>query len=353
MTDTLINHTDNHSFDFMAYARAHGFGEVHVKIDNKTGMIAIIALHSTKYGPALGGCRFIEYANTNAAIQDAMRLAVGMSSKTALANLPLGGGKAVIMRPKEAYDRDAYLKAFGEFVNNLGGRYITAVDSGSQLSDMDIIAKFTPFVASRTNHGDPSPYTAEGVLRGIEAAVLFKHKMSSLRGLHVAVQGLGHVGYRLAELLHIAGVKLTVADVNPTLVEQAFKAFGAKVVSASEIFAIPCDVFAPCALGGILNDITISKLQTTIVAGAANNQLEHNVHGQHLHERGILYAPDYVINAGGVIFAACQYLKSSQEQMLLQINGIGNRLLEIFERSVAENKPTSAISDEIAGALLS
>jgi leucine dehydrogenase len=353
MTNTHTNQADNLAFDFMAYARTHGFGEVHIKIDHQSGMIAIIALHSTKYGPALGGCRFIEYANTDAAIQDAMRLAIGMSSKTALANLPLGGGKAVIMKPKETYDRDAYLKAFGEFVDSLGGRYITALDSGTQLSDMDIIAKYTPFVASRSSHGDPSPSTAEGVLRGIEAAVLFKHKIPSLRGLHVAVQGLGHVGYRLAELLHIAGAKLTVADVNTAIVEHAINAFDAQAVSADDIHAISCDVFAPCALGGILNDMTIPKIQANIVAGAANNQLEHTYHGQQLHERSILYAPDYVINSGGVIFAASQYLASSKEQMHLQINGIGNRLLEIFERSVAENQPTNAISDTIARTLLS
>lgn len=338
--------------DFMDYALTHGFGEIHFKVDPKTGMKAIIAIHSTKFGPALGGCRFIEYPDTEAAIQDAMRLAVGMSSKAVLANLPLGGGKAVIIKPSTPYDREAYLKSFGDFVQSLGGQYITAMDSGSQLEDMDIIAERTSYVASRTVHGDPSPATALGVLRGIEAAVNFKLNVPSLRGLHVAIQGLGHVGYRLAEHLHLAGATLTVADVNPVLVDHAVKAFNAKQVSTSTIHTVPCDVFSPCALGGILNDQTINELQTTIVAGAANNQLAHSFHGQQLHDKGILYAPDYVINSGGLIFAAARYASTPDTQMQQQLNGIGNRLLEIFVRSSSENRPTNAISDAIAKELL-
>lgn len=338
--------------DFMAYALAHGFGEIHFKVDPKTGMKAIIAIHSTKFGPALGGCRFIEYADTESAIQDAMRLAIGMSSKAALANLPLGGGKAVIIKPSTPYDREAYLKQFGTFVNSLGGQYITAMDSGTQLEDMDIIAQNTTYVASRSSHGDPSPSTALGVFRGIEAAVKFKLNIPSVRGLHIAIQGLGHVGYRLAEHLHLAGAKLTVADINPALVERAVQAFHADHTSISAIHSVACDVFAPCALGGILNDKSITELQTTIVAGAANNQLEHSFHGQQLHDKGILYAPDYVINAGGLIFAAGRYASTPETQMEQQINGIGNRLLEIFVRSSAEDRPTSAISDAIAKELL-
>lgn len=339
--------------DFMDYALAHGFGEIHFKVDPKTGMKAIIAIHSTKFGPALGGCRFIEYPNTDAAIQDAMRLAIGMSSKAALANLPLGGGKAVIIKPSTPYDREGYLKQFGAFINSLGGQYITAMDSGTQLEDMDIIAQNTPYVASRSSHGDPSPATALGVFRGIEAAVTFKLNIPSVRGLHVAIQGLGHVGYRLAEHLHLAGAKLTVADMNPALVERAVQAFNAEPVNTSTIHTIPCDVFAPCALGGILNDSTIAQLQTPIVAGAANNQLAHSFHGQQLHDKGILYAPDYVINAGGIIFAAAKYASTPETQLQQQINGIGGRLLEIFVRSSAENRSTSAISDAIAKELLS
>ncbi len=344
-TNTNLNH-------FTDYAITHGFGDLHFKVDNKTGMKAIVAIHNTKLGPALGGCRFIEYPDTESAIQDAMRLAIGMSAKAALANLPLGGGKAVIIKPSTPYDREAYLRSFGQFVDSLGGRYITALDSGTQLEDMDIIAQHTPYVASRSNHGDPSPSTALGVFRGIEAAVKFKFNKPSVNGLHIAIQGLGHVGYRLAEHLHKAGAKLTVADINPALVEHATQAFNAQSANIADIHTISCDVFAPCALGGIINDVSISQLQTLIIAGAANNQLAHTYHGQLLHDKGILYATDYVINAGGLIFANAQYSQASDDQMKQQIAGIGHRLTEIFERSAKENQPTSAISDAIARELL-
>ncbi|KTC81491.1 Leu/Phe/Val dehydrogenase [Legionella brunensis] len=335
--------------DFLDYALSHGFGDLHFKVDNETGMKAIVAIHSTKLGPALGGCRFIEYPNTVSAINDAMRLARGMSYKAASVNLPLGGGKAVIIKPTKPYDREAYLHAFGRFVNDLGGRYITALDSGTQLSDMDIIAQHTPYVASLSSHnGDPSPYTAKGVLRGIQAAVEFKLGKDKLAGLHVAIQGLGHVGYLLAEHLHALGARLTVADVNPMAVERAVEKFGATSVSTDIIHKIPCDVFAPCALGAVINDISINQLQTPIVAGAANNQLAHTYHGTMLHEKGILYAADYVINAGGLIFAASKYFNTPEAQVNQQIDGIGTSMLEIFTRSQKENRPASEIADTLA-----
>ncbi|WED42001.1 Leu/Phe/Val dehydrogenase [Legionella cardiaca] len=335
--------------DFLDYALSHGFGDLHFKVDSATGMKAIVAIHSTKLGPALGGCRFIEYPNTASAINDAMRLARGMSYKAASVNLPLGGGKAVIIKPNKPYDREAYLHAFGRFVNDLGGRYITALDSGTQLSDMDIIAQHTPYVASLSKHnGDPSPYTAKGVLRGIQAAIEFKLGKTKLDGLHVAIQGLGHVGYLLAMHLHALGAKLTVADINPKAVERAVKEFDATAVSTDLIHKIPCDVFAPCALGAVINDITISQLQTTIVAGAANNQLAHTYHGELLHEKGILYAADYVINAGGLIFAASKYFDTPEELVNKQIDGIGTSMFEIFTRSQKENRPASEIADTLA-----
>ncbi len=341
------------SDDFLDYALKHGFGDLHFKVDEITGMKAIIAIHSTKLGPALGGCRFIEYPNTTTAIHDAMRLARGMSYKSALANLPLGGGKAVIIKPAHPFDRTAYMHRFGEFINELNGRYITAVDSGSHLSDMDIIATHTPYVASLSRYnGDPSPATAKGVFRGIQAAVLFKTGSENLDGLHVAIQGLGHVGYLLASHLHESGARLTVADINPTLVERVVKEFGAEAVSADIIHTIPCDVFAPCALGAIINDKTIHQLQTTIIAGAANNQLARTFHGQKLHDKGILYAPDYLINAGGVIFAASKYLNTPDETMHAKIDNIGTTLLAIFADSIRENRPTSAIADAMAEAKL-
>ncbi|MDX1838048.1 amino acid dehydrogenase [Legionella taurinensis] len=335
--------------DFLDYALSHGFGDIHFKVDSKTGMKAIIAIHSTKLGPALGGCRFIEYPSTENAINDAMRLARGMSYKAASINLPLGGGKAVVIKPHGPYDHEAYFHAFGEFVNELGGRYITALDSGTQLSDMDIIAEHTPYVASLTSHnGDPSPSTAKGVFKGIEAAVQFKLGKENLTGLHVAIQGLGHVGYLLARHLHEAGARLTVADVNRDAVERAVKEFGATAIGTDTIHKVPCDVFSPCALGAIINDMTINQLQTTIVAGAANNQLAHTYHGKLLHDKGIVYAADYVINAGGLVFAASKYLNTPDEQVVRQINSIGTSLMEIFVRSQKENRPASEIADTLA-----
>jgi leucine dehydrogenase len=348
----MVNDAPTH--DFLDYALSHQFGDLHFKVDPKTGMKAIIAIHSTKLGPALGGCRFIEYPDTNTAINDAMRLARGMSYKAASVNLPLGGGKSVIIKPSHAYDRDAYLHAFGEFIEELGGRYITALDSGTELRDMDIIAQHTPHVASLSIHnGDPSPYTAKGIVRGIQAAVEFKLGKQSFAGLHIALQGVGHVGYLIAEQLHQMGAQLTVADIDSAHLERAVKNFGANVVNTADIHKIPCDVFSPCALGAVLNSQSIPELQTTIVAGAANNQLEHRHHGQSLHEKGILYATDYVINAGGLIFAASKYLHTPQEQVDQQIEHIYQSLTEIFTLAERENRPTSDVADSLAQEKLS
>lgn len=335
--------------NFLDYALTHGFGDIHCKVDEKTGMKAIIAIHNTKLGPALGGCRFIEYPNTANALYDAMRLARGMSYKAALANLPLGGGKSVIIKPTALYDRTAYLHCFGEFVNELSGRYITALDSGTELWDMDIIAQHTPYVATLSSHdGDPAPFTAKGVLRGIQAAVLFKLNKEKLDGLHIAIQGLGHVGYLLAQHLHELGAELTVTDINPTRVAKAVHAFGATAVAPDVIHKVPCDVFSPCALGGVINDTSVHELQTTIIAGAANNQLAHTYHGQLLHKKNILYAVDYLINAGGLISAASKYLHTPDELVDEQINNIHTASLQVFIRSQTENQPTSEIADTMA-----
>lgn len=340
--------------DFLDYAINHGFGDLHFKVDPATGMKAIVAIHSTKLGPALGGCRFIEYPDTASAINDAMRLARGMSYKAASVNLPLGGGKSVIIKPSGSFDREAYFHAFGKFVNELNGRYITALDSGTHLSDMDIISEHAPYVASLSKqNGDPSPYTASGIFKGIQASVDFGLKKDNLRGLHIAIQGLGHVGYLLAQQLHEAGARLTVADINEANVQRAVNEFGARAISTSEIHKIPCDVFSPCALGAVMNDTTIMQLQCKIVAGAANNQLAHRQHGLKLHERGVLYAPDYVINAGGLIFAASQYLETCDEEVNHQINGIGQALREIYVLSQKLNQPTSDIADKLAQEKLS
>lgn len=340
--------------DFLDYALSHDFGDLHFKVDPATGMKAIIAIHNTKLGPALGGCRFIEYPNTYAAVKDAMRLARGMSFKAASVHLPLGGGKAVIIKPKGPFDRAQYMHQFGKFVHELNGRYITALDSGTELNDMDIIGEHTPYIASLSKYdGNPSPSTARGILRGIQASVAFKLGKESLKGIHVAIQGLGHVGYVLAKHLHELGATLTVADISAETVTRAVKEFAAKSVRTDQIHKIPCDVFAPCALGAIINDTTIPQLQTSIIAGAANNQLMHPYHGQELHEKGILFAVDYVINAGGLIFAASKYLLTPQEQINEQIDAIYTYLIDIYTRSAQENRATSDIADHVAKEKLS
>lgn len=347
--EILLDDTSLFEEDFLEYAQSRGFGDLHFKVDPKTGMRAIIAIHNTKLGPALGGCRFKEYSNTMSALRDAMRLARGMSYKSALVNLPLGGGKSVIIKPPGDFDREGYMHAFGEFVAELNGRYITALDSGTELNDMDIIGEHTPHVASLSRYdGDPSPYTAVGVLRGIEAAVKFKMNRDSLEGLHIAIQGLGHVGQELSFLLHERGVRLTVADVNQTAVDRVVEQFGAEVLPTEEIHKVECDVFSPCALGAVINDKSIHELKTTIIAGAANNQLQNARHGRILHERGILFAVDYVINAGGLVYAASRYFEESTEKAKEQIDNIYHSLMEIFEQSRISDLPTSEIADTMA-----
>lgn len=344
-TDEMIINQEN----FLEYALERGFGEIHFKVCPKTKLQSIVAIHSTNLGPALGGCRFIEYPNTFTALYDVMRLARGMSYKAALVGLPLGGGKAVIMKPKGDFSRRELLLSFGDFVNSLGGRYITAIDSGTSLDDMDTIHERAPYVASLSKqNGEPSYTTASGVLKGIQAAVKYKLGKDSLDGLHVAIQGIGKVGYSLATYLHEMGAKLTVSDINGESTERAQKELGATIVDSETIHRTECDVFSPCALGGIVNDATIHEFNTNIIAGAANNQLSRAYHGHILHENKILYATDYVINAGGLIYAESLYNSRPQEQALKMVENIYHSLLAIFERSDSENHPCSEIADKIA-----
>jgi len=335
--------------DVFGHMATYDYGEVHFTRDVASGLRAIIAIHDTRLGPALGGCRFLPYEQDEAALIDALRLARGMTYKAALAGIEHGGGKSVLIRPPGHFDRVALFRAFGRFVEDLGGHYITAEDSGTSLEDMEIIRSVTRHVTGidvkNGGSGDPSPFTALGVRRGIEACVKVKLGRDSLKGLHVAVQGVGHVGYYLCKELHAAGAGLTVADVDPLKAERAQREFGAKVVRIESIFDIECDVLSPCALGSALNDQTIPRLRTTIVAGAANNQLAEPRHGDALYQRGILYAPDYAINAGGLINVAAEvkgYDAADARKRTLQIY---DTIFEIAQRSASTQVPTYRVAD--------
>lgn len=333
------------------YANRLNYGDVHFKFDRVTGLQAIVAIHNLNRGPAIGGCRLIHYASSDAALEDALRLGYMMSYKAAVSNLKHGGAKAVIIKPAVIKDRRAFFEAFGDFVNELGGRYITAMDSGTTQDDMDIIATRTPFVTCTTASGtgaDPSPETALGVRRGIEAAVQFKLHKDSLEGIHVSIQGAGHVGYYLAKELKALGARLTMCDVNQARLQQCVAEFGVEVCLPDDIYDVQADVFAPCALGAILNLETIKRLNVSIVAGSANNQLAHSKQGELLHERGILYAPDFVINAGGLIYVAAIYEHADPVKGVQQVSDIYFSCMEIFERANKENCATNKVAEQIA-----
>ena len=333
------------------HLKAYDFGELHLKEDRATGLRAIVAIHDTRLGPALGGCRFLPYDTEEAAIVDALRLARGMTYKAALAGLNHGGGKSVLIRPTRHFDRVALFRSFGRFVEDLRGHYITAEDSGTGLEDMEVIRTVTKHVTgvdvSNGGSGDPSPFTALGVRRGIEACVKFKLGKDSLKGVHVAVQGVGHVGYQLCKELHGQGAKLSVADVDPLKAERAHREFAATVVPLDKIFEVECDVVSPCALGSALNDQTIGRIKAKIVAGAANNQLAEPRHGDDLHARGILYAPDYAINAGGLINVAQEVLGYDAKLAREKTLKLFDTIWDIAERSQKLHAPTYKVTDII------
>lgn len=317
--------------------------------DAATGLNAIIAIHSTALGPALGGCRVWPFRSVDEALTDVLRLSRGMTYKAAVAGLPLGGGKAVIIADPKHQKTEAMMKAFGRHVDFLGRRYITAEDVGSTVADMDAIKTVTDHVVGVTGGaGDPSNSTAHGVFVGIQAAVSYKLQQESVEGLRVAVQGIGNVGWNLCRYLHDAGATLTVTDINQDALRRAEHTFGATVIAPNDVFAAEVDVFAPCALGAVINDRTIAQLRAPIIAGSANNVLEDEHHGAALRARGILYAPDYVINAGGLIdvarFAVGFDIDVAREKLMR----IKDTLLEIFRRSDAEDQPTSEVADRLA-----
>ena len=324
--------------------------------DDKSGLKAIIAVHNSKLGPALGGCRMWPYASEEEAVRDVLRLSRGMTYKSAMANLKLGGGKSVIIGNPRTHKTPELLAAFARALEQLNGRYIAAEDSGTSVADMKYMTQFTQHVAgihdkpsdAGTRSGDPSPATAYGTFIGIQAAVKERLGRDSLDGLRVAVQGVGNVGFDLARQLKEAGAQLWVTDIHREPLVQAGKELGATVVAPDEIFGLDVDVFAPCALGAILNDSTIPQLKASIVAGAANNQLAEARHGVELMKRGILYAPDYVINAGGIIDVYHERIGFDRAALLKHIEGIHDNLMEVFERARAEERPTGEVADAIA-----
>lgn len=339
--------------DILQYAMEMGCEALHMVVDPPTGLKGVIAIHSTQLGPALGGCRWLDYPTTTKACVDAIRLAQGMSYKASISGLNLGGGKTVLLKPKEPIDRKSYFEAFGRFLNKMGGSYITAVDVGTTIDDMDVINTVSDHVTS-TTHGaystpDPSSLTAFGVIRGMEAAVEYKLGKKSLEGVHVAVQGLGHVGTNIVRFLHERGAQITVADIKPDAVQKMVDTYQAKGIhNPKDILTIDCDVFCPCALGQAINEKSIPILKAPIVAGAANNQLEEPEDGVTLHQKGILYAPDFAINAGGLIYVAGQHAKHTEEETRDKISNLYQVLMDIFKRSDKENVATSEVAYTIA-----
>lgn len=320
--------------------------------DGETGLKAIIAIHDTTLGPALGGTRMWPYRSEEEAIVDVLRLARGMTYKAAVAGLSLGGGKAVIIGDPAVDKTEDLLRAYGRFVDTLKGRYITAEDVGTCQRDMDIIRRETEHVTgcdpARGGGGDPSPFTARGVLCGIKAAVKKRYGTVSLQGLTVAVQGLGNVGYNLCRLLAEEGARLVVTDINTRAVQKAAADLGAAAVSTDGIYEVQCDVFAPCALGAVVNDETLDRFKCAIIAGAANNVLAAEKHGDELRRRNILYVPDYVINAGGLINVADELIGYQRKRVEERVARVYNTVLEVLNIAECEGIPTHRAADLLA-----
>jgi leucine dehydrogenase len=320
--------------------------------DKQTGLKAIIAVHSTALGPACGGTRMYPYATPDDALTDVLRLSRGMSYKNAIADLPLGGGKAVILGDPVKDKTESRLTAYARAVDAIGGRYITAMDVGMGPKDMPILARHTKHVAGYDQPGrkggDSGPLTALGVFVGLKAAVKHRLGADTTKGLTVAVQGLGKVGMDVARRLHAEGAKLIVADVSEDAVRRAVDAFGARQASPESITTTECDVFSPNALGAVLNDNTVMALKAKVVAGGANNQLARDPHGKILVERGVLYAPDYVINGGGIIRVAGQIYDWDDAETERRVLAIADTLLTIFRRADAEHLPTNVVADRMA-----
>jgi leucine dehydrogenase len=322
-------------------------------VDPVSGLRAIIAVHDTTLGPALGGCRMWPYETEDEALEDVLRLSRGMTYKAAVAGLNLGGGKAVILGDARRDKSELLLRAFGRFVHSLGGRYITAEDVGTSVPDMEWVRMETPYVTGIARalggSGDPSPMTARGVYIGMKASARWLHGTDDLSRFRVAVQGLGATGTHLARHLHAEGVRLVVTDIDPERVSRAVAEFGAQAVVEDAIYTTGAEIFAPCALGGVVNDETLRRLTCSIIAGSANNVLaDEDRHGTLLREKGILYAPDFVINSGGLINVANELEGYHEDRAKLQVDKIGDVLTEIYEVSREAGMPTIQAANRVA-----
>lgn len=321
--------------------------------DEETGLKAIIAVHDTTLGPSLGGTRMWNYANSEEALTDVLRLSRGMTYKSAMAGLPLGGGKAVIIGDAKTDKSAAFFKAYGRFVDSLGGKYTTAEDVNIRTEDIDIVATETAHVAGTgSKAGDPSPHTALGAYLGVKAAAKHAFGSDNLEGLKISLQGVGSVGFTFAKYMVDEGAKLVVADVNPENVARAQRELGAEVMGVDDIYDAEVDIYAPCALGATVNDDTLARLKAKVIAGVANNQLARPEHDRIVKEKGILYAPDYVINAGGVIHVCSEAVNFTREETDKRVRDIYNTLDQLFARAKSEDRPTGEVADEMAREIL-
>ena len=321
--------------------------------DQASGLKAVIAIHSTVLGPALGGCRMWPYASEDEAIEDVLRLSRGMSYKAAVAGLNLGGGKAVVIGDSKSQKTELLFRAFGRFVHSLGGRYITAEDVGTTVHDIEWVRMETPY-ATGISHGmggsgDPSPMTAWGVYKGMKACAEKAFGSSNLSNLRVAIQGVGNTGYHLARYLHSDHVKLVVTDIDAERTQRVVREFGAEAVAQDSIYDVEAEVFAPCALGAVVNDSTLPRMKFKVIAGAANNVLEdEDHHGAAVRKKGILYAPDFVINCGGLINVASELEGYDVERVRRQIENVGPTLHEVFDVAEREGVSTAVAATRVA-----
>lgn len=354
MTTEIINANELHKVDPV-------FGQMsfdnHEQIvfcnDKDTGLKAIIGIHNTTLGPALGGTRMWKYTNEWEALNDVLRLSRGMTYKSAITGLNLGGGKAVIIGDSKTDKTPELITKFGEYVNSLSGRYITAEDVGTTTEDMDLIREVTPFVTgisqSKGGSGNPSPVTAYGVFMGMKAAAKYKFGTDNLSGKKVLVQGIGHVGETLVDYLVKEGAIVQISDINQNRLEEVQSKYGSKIFTGADLYTADVDIYAPCALGATINDDTVYKIKAKVIAGAANNQLANDsIHGQILKDRGIAYAPDFLINAGGIINVYAEIAKYDSVEAMKRTENIYNTTLEIFSFAEANNTTTQKAAMSIA-----